>query len=113
VWAGGGVSGGGTERVEIAGVVDGGGEGGYMGDTTVSPGLYGIPVCTSCLTRCILPVWGVFVLEIVQKLILEVNLKGVTSSMHFIFHVIFFAFIRGNTPIECHFSNIYMEKARM
>ena len=84
-----------------------------MWDTTVSPELYGIPVCTWCLARCILPIWGVFVLEIVQKLIVEVNLKGVTSSMHFIFHVIFFAFIRGNTAVECHFSNIYMEKARM
>jgi len=63
--------------------------------------------------RHLLPVWGVFVLEIFQKLIVEVNLKGVTSSMHFISPVIFLAFIGGNTPIECHFSNIYVKNARM
>ena len=40
---------------------------------TISTELNGFPVCTWCLARCILPVWGVFVLEIFQKLIVEVN----------------------------------------
>jgi len=41
---------------------------------TISTKLDSFPVCTWCLARCILPVWGVFVLEIFQKLIVEVNL---------------------------------------
>jgi len=48
------------------------------------------------------------VLEIFQELIVEVNLKVVTGSMH---HIVIpaFALIGGNTSIKCHFSNICVE----
>ena len=68
------------------------------------------------LVRCTLPVRGVFVLEIFQKLVVEVNFKAVTGSLHLLLissEKIYFAFIGGNTPIECHFSNIYVENAKM
>jgi len=57
-------------------------------------------------------VWGVFVLEILKKLVVVVNLKVVTSSMHFISQMVLFAFIGGNTSIKCNFSNIYEENVR-
>ena len=61
------------------------------------------------LVRWILPVWEVLVLEIFKKLVVVVNLKGMTSSMHFISQVIFFAFVGGNTFIEYYLSNICVE----
>ena len=73
-----------------------------------TPSLY-----LATLVRCTLPVGGVSVLEIFQKLVVVVNLKGVTGSMHLVIPAIFFAFIGGDASVECHFSNIYVENVRI
>ena len=61
------------------------------------------------LARSVLPVWELG-LEIFKKLVVEDNLKVVTSHMHFTPLVILFAFIGGDTVIECYLSNIYVKK---
>lgn len=70
------------------------------------------PRLTCHLTLSGVAILPVLVLEILEELIVVVNLKVMTSSMHFaivLFAIFLFTFVGGNTSIEHQLNNIYAE----